>query len=129
MRRFSRIQFIHASPDAPGVDIFVGFRRFARNLQYPDNTRYRYFWAGTRRVTVALRRSGDVDYDKRCIHVAYGTLISYPGDDPFRLRLVDEQQTVDIDFPNETTYYCDELVETLTERLGAEVWIDSPPDN
>lgn len=78
---------------------------------------------------MTLWRSGDENYDTRCVQMVYRTLISYPGEDPFSLRLVDEQQSVQIDFPNETTAYCEELVAELTAQLDVEVWLDAPPDD
>jgi len=48
----SRILFVHASPDAPAVDINLGFQPVARDLEYPGNTPYRYTWSGSRTVRV-----------------------------------------------------------------------------
>jgi hypothetical protein len=44
--------FVHASPDAPAVDIWAGMRPVARTLAFPDNTPYRVLRAGTREVRV-----------------------------------------------------------------------------
>jgi hypothetical protein len=51
-RRRARAMFVHASPDAPAVDIFVGARRVARNVEFPENTSYLSFRPGARRVKV-----------------------------------------------------------------------------
>jgi hypothetical protein len=48
----SRILFVHASPDAPAVDINLGFQPVARDLEFPGNTPYRYTWSGSRTVRV-----------------------------------------------------------------------------
>lgn len=48
----SRILFVHASPDAPAVDINLGLQPVARDLQFAGNTNYRYTWSGPRRVLV-----------------------------------------------------------------------------
>lgn len=48
----TRIQFVHASPDAPGVDIRLGWRTVARDLNFPDHTRYTLAISGERRVKV-----------------------------------------------------------------------------
>ena len=77
-------------------------------------------------LTVTILRSGDDDRDRRCLQVAYRTLIRYPGHDRFALRLVDEHKAVQVDFPNETTDYCEELVYELQHRLGSDVVVDSP---
>ena len=51
-RGASRVLFVHASPDAPAVDISVGKRSVARGLAFPNNTPYRYLRAGSRDVRV-----------------------------------------------------------------------------
>lgn len=48
----ARVLFVHASPDAPAVDILVGKRPVARALGFPDNTPYRVIRAGSRDVRV-----------------------------------------------------------------------------
>jgi len=48
----SRILFVHASPDAPAVDINLGWQPVARDLAFPNNTPYRYTWSGARTVKV-----------------------------------------------------------------------------
>ncbi len=50
--RFSRVMFVHASPDAPAVDIRVGSYKVARGLAYPSNTKYEPLRSGERRVRV-----------------------------------------------------------------------------
>jgi hypothetical protein len=49
---FSRVMFVHASPDAPAVDIYAGWRPVASRLGFPDNTPYRYTLPGPRTVRV-----------------------------------------------------------------------------
>jgi hypothetical protein len=48
----ARVLFVHASPDAPAVDILVGRRPIARALAFPNNTAYRFVRAGERDVRV-----------------------------------------------------------------------------
>ena len=48
----ARILFVHASPDAPAVDIRIDRQLAARSLAFPKNTPYRYTFSGDRRVTV-----------------------------------------------------------------------------
>jgi hypothetical protein len=48
----TRIQFVHASPDAPAVDILLDQRRAASGLEFPGNTMYVISTAGERRVRV-----------------------------------------------------------------------------
>jgi hypothetical protein len=51
-RGVARVLFVHASPDAPAVDIFVGRRPVARTLAFPNNTPYQNVPAGSRDVRV-----------------------------------------------------------------------------
>lgn len=59
----SRIQFVHASPNAPGVDIQLGWRAVARDLNFPDNTRYKLAISGERRVKVNVAGSSTTVID------------------------------------------------------------------
>lgn len=70
----SNVLVVHASPDAPGVDLLVDDAVAATNLQFPDNTGYLAVDAGTRNVKVNvtgttttaieadLNLAADVDY-------------------------------------------------------------------
>lgn len=51
-RGYTKVMFVHASPDAPAVDIYAGKRQVARDLAFPNNTRYRVLRAGMRDVRV-----------------------------------------------------------------------------
>lgn len=51
-RGYAKAMFVHASPDAPAVDIRAGKRLVAWNLAFPNNTRYRFLRPGTRDVRV-----------------------------------------------------------------------------
>ncbi len=55
----SRVLFVHASPDAPAVDIYYGLRRIASSLSFPNHTPYSYVLSGSRtvRVNVANTRT------------------------------------------------------------------------
>lgn len=48
----SGVMFVHASPDAPAVDIRLGALPAARNLAFGDNTPYRFTLSGTRSIRV-----------------------------------------------------------------------------
>ena len=48
----SRILFVHASPDAPAVDIRLGNRLVARGPAFPNSTPYRFSRSATRNVRV-----------------------------------------------------------------------------
>lgn len=46
------VMFVHASPDAPGVDIRLGLLPAARNLVFGKNTPYRFTLSGNRNIKV-----------------------------------------------------------------------------
>lgn len=51
-KKYARVMAIHASPDAPAVDIWVDDTRGAEGLAFPSNTGYLEVEAGERRVRV-----------------------------------------------------------------------------
>ncbi len=71
-------------------------------------------------VTVVLRPTGDPERDIRRIRRLHGTFISYPGKDRFQLHIFEEGKGHLIDFPNDTTRVCTELVGKLHEAVGEE---------
>jgi hypothetical protein len=48
----ARVKFVHASPDAPAVDIRVGWRKAAEDLAFPQDTRYLRLLPGWRDIKV-----------------------------------------------------------------------------
>ncbi|MBK6644924.1 MAG: DNA polymerase III subunit alpha [Anaerolineales bacterium] len=73
-------------------------------------------------ITVLLRPTGDRDRDKRRIKTLYGTLISYHGRDKFSFQIFENGKGHLIDFPNDTTRICPELLERLKKLMGEESW-------
>ena len=73
-------------------------------------------------ITVLLRPTGDVERDKRRIKTIYGTLISYHGRDKFSFQVFENGKGHLIDFPNDTTRICPELLERLKKLMGEESW-------
>ncbi|MBK9781272.1 MAG: DNA polymerase III subunit alpha [Anaerolineales bacterium] len=73
-------------------------------------------------ITVILRSTGDKDRDKRRIKTLYGTLISYHGRDKFSFQIFENGKGHLIDFPNDTTRICPELLERLKKLMGEENW-------
>jgi hypothetical protein len=49
---YTKVMFVHASPDAPAVDIRAGKRPVAWKLAFPNSTPYRFLRAGTSDVRV-----------------------------------------------------------------------------
>ncbi|HNB37217.1 MAG TPA: hypothetical protein PK414_13415, partial [Anaerolineales bacterium] len=73
-------------------------------------------------ITILLRSTGDKERDKRRIKTLYGTLISYHGRDKFSFQIFESGKGHLIDFPNDTTRICPELLERLKKLMGEETW-------
>ena len=71
-------------------------------------------------VTVILRPTGDAQRDIRRISRLHGTFISYPGRDRFSFQIFEEGRGHLIEFPNDTTHLCPELLITLKDAVGEE---------
>lgn len=50
----ARVMAIHASPDAPGVDLYVDGTKVGSNLTFPNNTSYLSVNAGSRSIAVKV---------------------------------------------------------------------------
>ena len=73
-------------------------------------------------ITVMLRSTGDKDRDKRRIKTIYGTLISFHGNDRFSFQIFENGKGYLIDFPNDTTRVCTEVLDRLKKLTGEESW-------
>ncbi|MEW6287648.1 MAG: DNA polymerase III subunit alpha [Chloroflexota bacterium] len=75
-----------------------------------------------KQITVNLRASGNKEADRRQIKTIYGTLISFHGRDKFSFQIFENGGRHLIDFPNDTTRICPELLQRLRKLLGGENW-------
>ena len=73
-------------------------------------------------ITVVLRSTGDKERDKRRIKTIYGTLISFHGRDRFSFQIYENGKGHLIDFPNDTTQICTEVLDRLKKLMGEESW-------
>ena len=73
-------------------------------------------------LTIIIRSTGNPEYDRRHIKTIYGTLISFHGGDRFSFQLFENGQGHLVDFPNDTTRVCAELLYRLKKLLGEESW-------
>jgi DNA polymerase-3 subunit alpha len=73
-------------------------------------------------ITVVLRSTGDRERDKRRIKTIFGTLISFHGRDRFSFQIYENGKGHLIDFPNDTTRVCTEVLERLKKLMGEESW-------
>jgi DNA polymerase-3 subunit alpha len=75
-----------------------------------------------KQITVNLRSSGNKEEDRRRIKTIYGTLISFHGRDRFSFQIFENGGRHLIDFPNDTTRICPELLTRLLKLMGEESW-------
>jgi len=75
-----------------------------------------------KQITMILRSTGDKERDKRRIKTIYGTLISFHGRDRFSFQIFESGSGHLIDFPNDTTRICPEMLERLKKLMGEESW-------
>jgi len=75
-----------------------------------------------KQITVLLRSTGDRERDRRRIKTIYGTLISFHGRDRFSFQIFENGSGHLIDFPNDTTRVCPEMLERLKKLMGEESW-------
>jgi len=73
-------------------------------------------------ITVTLRSTGDKERDKRRIKTIFGTLISFHGRDRFSFQIFENGKGHLIDFPNDTTRVCTEVLDRLKKLMGEESW-------
>jgi len=69
-----------------------------------------------------VRSTGEKDHDRRRIKTIYGTLISFHGKDRFSFQIFENGSGYLIDFPNDTTRVCPEMLERLKKLTGEESW-------
>lgn len=72
-------------------------------------------------VIVRFERSPDLERDRRRLRQLHGILVEFPGIDRFRIVLCSPDGEVEMDFPNHTTNYGDELRRALSRLPGVEV--------
>jgi DNA polymerase-3 subunit alpha len=72
-----------------------------------------------RMLTVVLRSNfNEEDRGMMRMKRVLGLLRSYPGNDKFGLMIFENGRRVDIEFPNDTTGYCPELMRRLKDMVG-----------
>jgi DNA polymerase-3 subunit alpha len=76
--------------------------------------------APIRRLTVALTPTGDRERDKAKLRRAHAILRAYPGNDRFDFMLFENNQQYQLDFPNQPTNICDDMLITLKLLVGEE---------
>ena len=75
-----------------------------------------------KQITVNLRSTGNKEEDRRQIKTIYGTLISFHGRDRFSFQIFENGGRHLLDFPNDSTHICAELLRRLKKLVGGESW-------
>jgi DNA polymerase-3 subunit alpha len=71
-------------------------------------------------ITVFLRASEDKSRDSRRVRNIHGILKSYPGNDRFSLYIFERGNGYLLEFPNDTTGLCQEMMNKLEKIVGAD---------
>jgi len=69
-------------------------------------------------LMIYFQRSDDGERDRRRLRRLHGILTEYPGQDRFTIVVEHDQQSYKMEFPNDTTAYCDDLVNDLLAVVG-----------
>lgn len=69
-------------------------------------------------VVIAMDRTDNADRDKRRLERIHGILTSFAGNDTFAIFIYQGNQGIEIEFPNDTTRYCTELADMLSQVTG-----------
>jgi hypothetical protein len=77
-------------------------------------------------ISILMRPSGNPERDRRRIKHIYGILISYPGSDRFSFRIFENGKGYLLDFPNDTTRVCPDMLERLKRLIGEDSWRVEP---
>ncbi len=77
-------------------------------------------------ISILMRPCGNPERDRRRIKHIYGILISYPGSDRFSFRIFENGRGYLLDFPNDTTRVCPDMLERLKKLIGEDSWRVEP---
>ena len=77
-------------------------------------------------ISILMRPSGNPERDRRRIKHIFGILISYPGSDHFSFRIFENGKGYLLDFPNDTTRVCPDMLERLKKLIGEDSWRVEP---
>lgn len=76
----------------------------------------------SQQITVLLRPTDDWERNKRRIKILYSTMTSFKGRDRFSFQIFEDGRGHLIDFPNDTTRVCPEMLARLKNLIGEESW-------
>lgn len=71
-------------------------------------------------LKVYFQRSGDDEADRRILNHLYRTFIAYYGHDQFSIIAETPDELIEMEFPKNTTGYCEDLLRDLLRIVGTE---------
>jgi DNA polymerase-3 subunit alpha len=74
----------------------------------------------SRTIRISLRHQESREQDQRRVRRVIGELTRHPGNDRFKLQIFEDGKEYMIEYPNDTTGICDQLLSTLYEIVGQE---------
>jgi len=72
------------------------------------------------KLFITLHGTSEPERDRRRLRRIYGELQAFPGDDKFAFYVFENKKRFLVDFPNDTTGICPELMQRLRTRVGDE---------
>ena len=72
------------------------------------------------KLFITLLGTSEPERDRRRLRRIYGELQAFPGHDVFAFYVVENKKRFLVDFPNDTTGICPELMQRLRTRVGDE---------
>jgi DNA polymerase-3 subunit alpha len=81
-----------------------------------------------RHITIHIKKGQDSERDRRKLQIVHGQFVSFPGADTFSIVIDSGDQSVEIEFAEETTRYCDELIGRLRRYVSTDaITVDNRP--
>ncbi len=81
--------------------------------------------SGPRTLRVTMQCTNDEDRNIRRLHNLHGHLTRYHGLDRFVIVIEQDRRRVRVEFPENTTHYCEELLDLLGKREGIRVEVEA----
>ncbi|MBN1231234.1 MAG: DNA polymerase III subunit alpha [Anaerolineales bacterium] len=102
--------------ESPILDISFMMPKREAEVEQPDID----LNAEPQMVRITMRTLSDEKQNVFRIRRVYGTLVRYPGNDKFAFYIIEGKNGFLMEFPNDTTGYCRELMRELEQIVGIE---------
>lgn len=85
---------------------------------YPNRSFEPWLDNSERWIMIYFQRSNDGEKDRRRLRRLHSVITKYPGNDRFSIILEDKNHSFKMEFPNDTTGYCNDLVMDILTIVG-----------